>query len=519
MRGMVLALCLLVAGPALAQDQPSATSFATDARTTELDAYIDKAMGDWKMPGLSIAIVKDGQTVYLRGFGVRTVGEPTRVDTHTRFGMMSTTKALTAMAVAMLVDEGKLAWDDPVQKTLPWFQLADAEFSRKLTVRDTLTHNAGLAPEADMLWVRGDLDSRQILERVRELEPAYTPYSSFIYANVMYELAGELVSAASGMPWSRFVETRIFAPLGMTESSATHAGMLAQNSGNVSTAHFEIDGKLKRIGDGTVDSVPAAGAAWSSATDMARWMNFLLAGGQWDGKRLLSEANFREMFKPQALVPASQFYPTAQLTQPHWVSYGLGWFQQDYRGHYVAMHTGSIDGRVSIIGLMPDANLGVYVFGNADHVELRHALMWKAMDLYTDAPARDWSAELLTLYGGAKKKGKAEERAQNARRVKGTQPSHALSAYAGTYLHPAFGDIEVERRNGRLLLRFGPLPQNQGPLTHWHYDSFRWRGVDGRYGDMAVRFEQAGDGNVSALILGGEDSIRFVRKAPPAKAN
>ena len=346
-------------------------------------------MHDWNLPGLSIAIVQDGRPVYLKGFGARVVGEPARVDAHTRFGMMSTTKALTAMAVAMLVDEGKLAWDDPVQKTLPWFQLADADFSRRLTVRDTLRHSAGVGPDADLLWLRGDLSSRQILERLRELAPAYPPYSSFGYANVMYQLAGELVSVASGMPWDRYVETRIFTPLGMTESSATYAGMLAHHSGNVSAAYFEIDGKLERVGDGSVDSVPAAGAAWSSANDMARWMTFLLAGGEVDGKRLVSEKSFQEMFQPQALVPAGEFYPTAQLTRPHWMSYGLGWFQQDYRGHYVAMHTGSIDGRVSIIGLMPDANLGVYVFGNADHVELRHALLWKAMDLYPDAPARD----------------------------------------------------------------------------------------------------------------------------------
>ena len=511
MRRILLAFCLLFAIPALAQEQPGTTLPDADEKTAELDAYIAKAMQDWNLPGLSIAVVQDGRAVYLRGFGARAIGSAARVDAHTRFGMMSTTKALTAMAVAMLVDEGKLAWDDPVQKTLPWFQLADAEFSRRLTVRDTLRHNAGVGPHADLLWARGDLSARQILERVRELAPGYQPYASFGYANVMYQLAGELVAVASGMPWERFVETRIFAPLGMAESSATYAGMLAQASDNVSAAHFEIDGKLKRIGDGSVDSVPAAGAAWSSASDMARWMTFLLAGGELDGKRLVSENNFREMFQPQALVPAAEFYPTAQLTRPHWTSYGLGWFQQDYRGHYVAMHTGSIDGRVSIIGLMPDAGLGVYVFGNADHVELRHALLWKVMDLYTDAPARDWSAELLALYGERKDKGKAAQREQDARRVKGTRPSHALSAYVGTYTHRAFGEVEVGQRKGRLNLRFGPLPENYGPLAHWHYDTFRWRNGDARHGETQAQFELASDGSIGSLTLGGDASVRFVR--------
>jgi CubicO group peptidase (beta-lactamase class C family) len=514
MRSLLLASCLFCASAGLVHAQPATTEVAVDSKAAELDAYIDKAMQDWNLPGLSIAVVRDGHPVYVKGFGARVVGEAARVDAHTRFGMMSTTKALTAMAVAILVDEGKLAWDDPVQKTLPWFQLSDAEFSRHLSVRDTLTHNAGVGASADLLWLRGDLTSRQILERVRFLEPGYQPYSSFGYANVMYQLAGERVAEASGMSWARFVETRIFAPLGMTESSATHAGMLGQRSDNVSAAHFRIDGKWRQVSDGSVDGVPAAGAAWSTAHDMARWMGFLLAGGEVDGRRLVSEQNFREMFRPQVLVPAAEFYPSARLTQPAWTSYGLGWFQQDYRGHYVAMHTGSIDGRISIIGLMPDAKLGVYVFGNADHVELRHALMWKVMDLYTDAPSRDWSAELLALYDGFEAKGKEAEKAQEARRIKGTRPSHRLADYAGIYLHPAFGDVEISQRKGRLHLRFGPLPENAGPLSHWQYDSFRWRGGDGRHGEIPAHFEQASDGRIAALTLGGDAAMRFQRQEP-----
>ncbi|SFN48786.1 serine hydrolase [Dokdonella immobilis] len=519
MRTFLLASCLFLSCSwtdlAHAGDSPA----RADDHGAALDAYIEKAMADWKLPGLAIAVVKDGQTVYVKGFGVRELGRPERVDAHTRFGMMSTTKAMTALAVAMLVDEGKLAWDEPVQKVLPWFEMPDPAFSRTVTVRDTLRHNAGIGPEADLLWLRGDLDSRQILERVRELTPAYPPYSSFSYANVMYQLAGELVTKASGMPWNRFVETRIMAPLGMDESSATYAGMKNSGSENVSAPHFEIDGKLVRVRDGSVDGVPAAGAAWSSAHDMALWLAFLLDDGQAGGKRLVSEKNFHELFRPQALVPDEQFYPTAQLTRPHWISYGLGWFEQDYRGHFVAMHTGSIDGRTSIIGLMPDANLGVYVFGNADHVELRHALMWKVMDLYTGAPDRDWSAELLKLYGESKAKRKTLEAAADARRVKGTRPSHALADYAGTYSNPAFGDVEVTLGKRILSMHFGPLPENAGPLSHWQYDTFRWHSGDGRGGETAVQFGQAGDGSIASVTLGGDDgSVHFVRKAPPAKS-
>lgn len=515
MRAMLLLLLMLSWWcPALASAQVQASTGDAD-HAAELDAYIAKSMADWKLPGMSIAVVKDGRPVYVKGFGVRTLEQPAPVDADTRFGMMSTTKAMTALAVAMLVDEGKLGWDDPVRKTLPWFEMADAGFSRQLTVRDTLRHNAGLGADADLLWVRGDLSSRQILERVRTLTSGYTPYSDFKYANVMYQVAGELVSTASGMPWERFIETRIMAPIGMTRSNATYASMAAQRDDNLSAAYFEIDGKLRRVDDGLVDGVPAAGAAWSTANDAARWMQFLLAEGQVNGKRLVSEDNFRELFKPQVLVPPGEFYPTMQLTRPHWTSYGLGWFQQDYRGQFVAMHTGSLDGRIAIVGLMPEQELGVFVFGNADHVELRHALMWKVFDLYTGAPARDWSAELLTLYGGMKTKGKQAQAENDAKRVKATQPSHALAAYAGTYTHPSFGDIEVSLRNGALALRFGPLPENNGPLKHWHYDSFRWPGGDGRYGETNVRFEQSDEGGIDALIMALGAPVRFVRKATP----
>ena len=518
MREFLLASCLLLSCSWLETSQAQDTAAPSGDQTAALDAYIEKAMADWKLPGLSIAIVKDGQAVYVKGFGVRELGRPERVDAHTRFGMMSTTKAMTALAVAMLVDEGKLAWDEPVQKVLPWFEMPDPAFSRTITVRDTLRHNAGLGPEADLLWLRGDLDSRQILERVRELTPAYPPYSSFSYANVMYQLAGELVAKASGMPWDRFVETRIMAPLGMNESSATYASMKARGSDNVSAPYFEIEGRLVRVRDGSVDGVPAAGAAWSSAHDMALWLGFLLDDGQVGGKRLVSEKNFHELFRPQALVPDDQFYPTAKLTRPHWISYGLGWFEQDYRGHFVAMHTGSIDGRTSIIGLMPDAKLGVYVFGNADHVELRHALLWKVMDLYTGAPARDWSAELLELYAEGKAEQKKLETEADAKRVSGTRPSHALADYAGSYAHPAFGDVEVAVTDGVLSMHFGPLPENAGPLSHWQYDAFRWHSGDGRGGDTAVQFGQAGDGSIASVTLGGGDGrVRFERKAQLAK--
>lgn len=477
----------------------------------DLDAYIAKGMQDWHIPGLSIAVVKGDSVVYAKGFGVRRLGDPGRVDARTLFGMMSTTKAMTALAVAMLVDSGKVAWDDPVTKHLPWFQLSDPWVTRELTVRDLLLHDSGLG-NADLLWVRGDLSTREILERVRGLELSYSLRSSFIYQNVMYQVAGEVVAAASGMPWERFVRTRIMDPIGMTRSHPTLGAMLAGGDANVSSAHFEIDGVVRPIAESPVDPVPAAGAAWSSAEDVGKWLRFLLDSGRVNGHRLVSEQAFRELLRPQTFVPAGEFYPTARLTRPHWMTYGLGWFEQDYRGKFVAMHTGSMDGRTAIVGLIPDERIGVYIFGNVDHAEFRHALMWRVFDVYTGAPRRDWSAEFLTLYGDLRAAGERATQAREAKRVAGTQPSKALAAYAAKYEHPVYGDLDVVSEAGGLALRIGPAPENRGRLEHWHHDTFRSRLGDGRGGWTYFTFRLGADGAVAAVRFEDQPSLEFARK-------
>ncbi|MBX9927340.1 MAG: serine hydrolase [Gemmatimonadaceae bacterium] len=489
---------------------PLSAQKAKDQSAT-IDAYIAKGMTDWHIPGLSIAIVKDGAVVYVKGHGVRERGKPATVDTRTLFGMMSTTKAITAMAIAILVDEGKLGWKDPVTKWLPTFTLQDPWMQRELTVEDLLTHNAGL-PNADLLWGRGDLSLDEILRRVRYLAPAYSMRSGFIYNNVAYGAAGAVVAAASGMSWEDFVERRIFRPAGMTRSYATLAHMKAANDANVSAAHWEFDdGRITTVREVEVDPVPAAGAAWSTAEDVATYLRFLLDSTKVNGTRVVSDSNFRRLFAPHAFVGLDEFYPTAKLTQPHWMTYGLGWFQQDYRGMMVQMHTGSIDGRTAITALVPDSRLGVYIFGNLDHAEFRHALMWKVIDLYTGGPSRDWSAEFLTLYGDATKRAREARAAAEQRRVAGTSPSLALSAYAGRYTHPAWGDLVIALDGSTLRATLGIGPENTGTLTHWNYDTFRAVFGDGRSGSSALRFTLDPRGRVESVDVDGSADYRFTR--------
>jgi len=496
-RAILWILLLLISRPVLAQHEPLAG----------LDAVVVQTMRDWQVPGLAMAIVKDGRIVFERGFGVRRLTGSDPVDAHTLFAIGSTTKAMTAAAVGMLVDEKKLTWNDPVIKHLPWFQLKDPWVTRELKVRDLLTHRAGLG-NADFLWYGQANSTRDILDRLRLLDPAYSMRAGFIYQNIMYAAAGSLIEAVSGIPWEDFIRRRIFGPLEMRDSLPT-AATLAQQA-NVAAPHFLIDGTVRQIENASVDSVAAAGAVWSSAADMARWVRFLLDGGRIGGpagERLLSEETVAELFKPQVVVGEGGFYPTARLTRPHWTTYAMGWFQQDYHGRAVDFHTGSIDGMVAIHGLLRDERLGVYILANLDHAELRHALMLTVFDRFTGAPGRDWNGDLIKLYAGIQQKADEARRKREAERITGTRPSLDLPRYAGTFADPLHGTVEVRLDSGRLRLRYGSA--FDGQLDHWQYDTFRATWAAAWRDPSLVTFVPGRDGLAAELQLMG---AKFTRK-------
>ena len=494
-----LAVIAVLAPPAVAQHDALAG----------FDAYVAKAVKDWRVPGLAIAVARDGEVTFSRGYGVRELGKPGAVDTHTLFAIGSTTKAMTAALVGMLVDEGKVDWDAPVTNYLPWFQLKDPAVTREVTVRDLLTHRAGLG-NADYLWYGQRNSTEEILRRVRLIEPAYSMRAGFIYQNIMYAAAGAVVEAASGKPWATMMQTRIFDPLGMRDTIPTAAGLSSRP--NVASPHFIVDGKVRVIENASVDPVAAAGAVWSSVDDMSKWMRFLLDGGKSagaDGKRLLSEAVFSELFTPQTIAPY-EMYPTTRLTRPHWMTYGLGWFQQDYRGRAVDFHTGSIDGMVAIHGLIRDERLGVYVLANLDHAEARHALMYSVFDRYTPhgaGPERDWSADFLKLYGDIQSEETEARAKKEASRVAGTSPSLSSAQFAGEYSEPLHGDVNVTDDGGKLHLQYGSA--FEGTLEHWHYNTFRatWKAAWRQ--PQLVTFVLDEDGKPVAVELMG---ARFTRK-------
>jgi hypothetical protein len=314
----------------------------------------------------------------------------------------------------------------------------------------------------------------------------------------MYTAAGEVVAAASGVAWEQFLRRRLFEPLGMDDSVA----LLAETHGrpNVASPHDRVDGTIEVINNASVDPVAPAGSVWSCVSDMAKWMVFLLEGQP----ALLKDETREDLFKPQFIVGDS-FYPTKEITRPHWTTYASGWFQHDYDGHAVDFHTGSIDGMVAIIGLIRDERLGVYVLGNLDHAEVRHALMYRVFDLYSGSAARDWSADLRELYGKLASEAESRQKEIEEERVAGTHPTLPLEEYAGTYSDPLYGKVTVTF-DSKLRLHYGP--GLEGELAHWHYDTFRahwdakWRGTS------LVTFQMDAKGRLSKLTTG---SLAFTR--------
>ena len=458
---------LLVSVPAMGQDLA--------ARLKEIDDYAVKAGIDWKVPGFAIAIVKDDNVVFAKGYGVRELNKTGAVDKDTLFAIASNSKAFTAAALAILVDEGKVKWDDPVTKYLPWFQLHDPWVTRELTVRDLLSHRSGLATfSGDLLWYESNYSREEIVRRLRYIKPTSSFRSRFGYQNILFVAAGEIIAVITGKSWDEFVRERFFVPLGMTRSITTHKQLLAAT--NVATPHNEHHGVLRVIRYVDVDKVGSAGAIKSSVADVAQWLRLQLGKGTFGGKQIFSAARAREMWTPHTVVSGiseqgEKFNPTT-----HFNLYGLGWQLMDYQGRKVVAHGGGLDGMVSRVAFMPEENLGVVILSNSE-TDIPNVLSNKIFDTFLGVPKRDWNADFLARTKQFLASQQAEAKKIESARVLNTKASLPLAAYAGVYGGLMFGDAKVEEENGKLVVRFVPSPRFVGDLEHWHFDTFRikWR--------------------------------------------
>jgi len=488
-----VALGLLLAAPATVAIAQTSRSGSPD--WAAFDKYVAQSARDWRVPGMAIAVVRGDSVAFARGYGLRKVGAGDQVDAHTRFAIGSTTKAMTAAALAMLVDDGKLRLDDRVIDHIPEFQLADPWVTREVTIRDLLLHRTGL-PGTDGLWTRFAYSPEEMMRRLRYVKPSSSFRTKWDYQNVMYGVAGIVIERASGMSWAAFLKTRIFAPLGMTETEPLVAGILAKP--NVATPHALRADSVVIARLGNTDSIAPAGSVWSSVSDMSKWMRFVLDSGRVGSRRLISASSFRELVTPQIQADTNQ-YPALRLSRPHSFSYGLAWFIQDYRLQPVWMHTGSISGMSAIVGLMPASRAGVVVLLNLDHAELRHSLMYKAFDQVLGGPPRDWSGELRALMTAPSGVGpNVAGNAGNAPAPAG--PSLPLQRYTGVFVDSTYGKIQVTLVNGVLRAQV----ENEQPVELEPAGNERFRSRTPAEGQGTVLiFVPDGSGNISAVRLSG----------------
>jgi CubicO group peptidase (beta-lactamase class C family) len=474
-----------------------------------LDVEILRVMEALEIPGLALAVVKGDRLVLARGYGLREVGRPDLVDENTLFAVGSTSKAFTAAAIGMLVDEGKGSWDDPATLHLPELQLHDPYVTRQITVRDLLSHRSGLGRRADALWYGTEYDRAELLRRIRYLEPLPSGFRGGMgYQNIMYLAAGEVVGRASGTTWDDFVKERIFLPLGMGTSGTSPLDL--PPGGNVAMPHVRRDGSVVRVPYRNLDNVGPAGSINSSAAEMARWVQMLLNGGQLEGLRLLSDSTHRELFQPNVVSPVPPQLTAA--TGIHFRFYAMGWVVENYRGRFVAWHNGGIDGMHAQVALLPSEGVAVVVLANFSGSGVPEALAYRVLDLHLgEALARDWVAEQIRAAEEARQAADRARARLEESRAQDTRPSLALAAYAGSYANDLYGRVTVREEGGRLVLE--DFAGRSATLEHWHHDTFRLAWQDPMLGQNFLTFGLDAAGRSALLTMEAFQPGSF-RRAP-----
>lgn len=473
------------------------------------DAFVDDALKGWEVPGVAIAVVKDGKVVYAKGFGTKELGKDDPVTTKTLFAIGSSTKAFTTFTMGTLVDEGKLDWDKPVREYIPFFELKDPAISQTLTVRDLVTHRSGL-PRHDALWYNATEKSRaDMVKRLRGLEFSAGLRDRFQYNNLMFLTAGYLVEQRTGKSWEDSVRERIFGPLGMTASNFSVAD--SQKSPDFSKPHGERNDRLQVIPFRNITNVGPAGSINSNVEDMAKWIVVHLNGGKVDGKPVVAKSTLDEMHRP---IMATGVVPDRPEIAP--ASYALGWFVDGFRGRLRIHHGGAIDGFGCLVTLYPNDGVGIVVLENHDYSGLTGILSQHIADRMFGLTPIDWNQEALAKRTAAKAQQKEAQAKKATYRKPGTKPSHPIAEYAGVYEHPGYGLLTIAEAKGALSMSYNGIV---APLEAWHYDIFKaGRGEDPAYENIPVSFRTDNDGDIASLEIGIEPAVApqlFRKKADP----
>lgn len=475
----------------------------------DLDTYVRQTMQQWQVPGMAVAVVKDGKVVLAQGYGVRELGKPGDVDADTLFDIGSNTKSFTAAALGKLVASGKLDWDAHVADHIKDFRLSSPYVTQELTLRDLLSHRSGYCDPG--MWYTSD--ASDVIQRMRYQTPEYAFRARFCYNNIMFLTAARFIPAVTGESWDQYVTEHLFKPLGMTRTVTTAAQVAA--STDIAVPHGMVDEKpsaIRRYWAHNMDLASPVGGINSSANDMSRWLLMLLADGSYDGKTVLDKAIVAAMETPQIPVPTDSGVGKeieAWMPGGSFYSYGLGLLTNEYAGHTLVWHAGDIDGMASAMVMVPDQQLGIVVMTNMNESGSRIGVMMHILQQYLQQPADDIGA---TLYARAQKNeatAKAADQKLAATRKPDSRPPLPLPDYAGKYADKYNGTAVVTLEKGRLVLSLDN-PNFVGDLQHWHDDTFRVSWRYRYYGDNYITFAQDVAGATDKLSL-PQMSLDFTR--------
>jgi CubicO group peptidase (beta-lactamase class C family) len=476
---------------AVAQARPPADRFPA-----ELDRYIANVLTQWRIPGIAIAVVRNDSTLVAKGYGVRALGKPDRIDENTVFDIASLAKSFTATAAAILVDRGVLRWDDPVQRHLPNLVLPNDSLTRQATLRDFLSHRTGIEP-ANMMWVPTAVNREDVLRRMRYLRTVSAFRGNMTYSNIGYTVAGEAMAAAARAPFETLLRDLLIKPLRMPSTTWTYEQ--AATMPNIASSHATIAGVQQVIPrELQRQSIAPAAAVQSTANDLTRWMRLHLNNGVLDGTRYVSDSTMREMHSVQSGIPTTPAMRAARMVQDTVIGYALGLQVLDYRGHRAFWHSGNGDGQIAWMVLFPNERLGILVIVNTWSAPGVHsALINRIADTYLGYEPRDWAAEAFARAPAGDSARAANARAMIAMRSS-VPPRLPLSAYAGRYDHPVFGPVLIRLEGSGLTLQMGG-----GRIADLEYhgaDAFytMWRDPFFReYYGTHVAFTTVGDSVVS----------------------
>ncbi|MDN7124372.1 serine hydrolase [Pseudidiomarina sp. 1APP75-32.1] len=497
----IIFMCLLSLTCLQASAQEGASEFQFDAE--EFDRQMKLGIELWNVPGTAVTVVTPDTVLFNKAYGRVALNDTTPVTAETFVASASTSKAMIAVATMMLVDRGKIALDDKVSEYLPRLKLSVPYATAELTVRDMLAQTVGIESR-EMLLIFNFPELTDIYQKLVGYELSNSFRSKFTYSNTLYHLVGELVTAASGQNWQDFIQQELWQPLGM-ESTYLSESHLPKDQPKLhphywngeETEAFKIRNALNKL------QPSPSGSFWTTLHDMQRWLQFLLNKGvAQDGNRLISQDVLMQVFQPQVLIREA-FYPPSNLVDSNWNSYGLGWFQQDIDGFKIDYHTGSLNGLTAMLGLDLERGIGYAIYSNQDHAEMRHAMLWHLMDAGDGTVARDWNADVRTMYKEQEEKQIQKFKEMRASRIEGTSPTLPLADYVGEYSNEDGSWVVSLSLNddGKLVFEeFGV----QYELYHWHNETFATDQIE--YLDPVLgllHFQLDDYGQVQSIDVGG----------------